>query len=248
MWQAEDCIGQVYGEMQDYPKALAHFEKAGAMSNSSANQAYVTFSTADVLWKLGRYSESDALLRMTPSDEKLAIWVIEARVSSLLSRARYAEALNTAQQAIHGTPKLSEEDRAELDTDRMLALAHLGSKAKLLPDDPAHSAGISKPETPMDHAKQNLAYAEISLWTGHMDDAYTQAIEAADYFASTHQADSELRSFALAAQSAKKLGRLPEYKSYSDKVLDIESQIQQTWGSKAADLYFSRPDLKLLLR
>ena len=46
MWQAEDVTGTVYREMEDYPKALSHFERAGDLSSSMRNKAYETVSSA----------------------------------------------------------------------------------------------------------------------------------------------------------------------------------------------------------
>jgi serine/threonine protein kinase len=247
LWQAEYSIGNVYREMEDYPKALMYFEKAGPLSNSSTNQVYVAVGTAEVLWKLGRYSESDELLRITPSNEQLTIWIAKTRASSLLSRNKYADAISTSQKVLHGTLKLSPEDRNELNMDYLIASTHLGSKTRLQRAE-ASGGTSNKIDTPMVSAKKCMVSAELNLWNGKLEDAYVQATDAAAYYASKRQVDSELRSFALAAQSAKKLGRINEYKTYSDKVLDIENQIKQTWGAQAAEAYLSRPDIKLLLR
>jgi len=246
MWQAEDVIGTVYREMEEYPTALSHFERAGDLSKSTRNKAYETVSSANILWKLGRYSESDARLRDVPSNEEFKIWVGEVRASSLLSRGRYREASKLAHGIRSQSPDMLATDRRELDMDSMIAEAHLRPKRQQFASWSDDFKEV-KTDDPSSIAKSNLVAAEIDLFGGSPESAYDEARKAAAYYDTTSQLDSELRAVAIATQSTQKLNRVAEYQALSAKIIDIISQIKQTWGSPVSQQYLSRPDLKMII-
>ena len=72
MRQAEEVVGTVFLQMEQYPDALAHFLNAKSLADTSSFRAYESVNAAETLWKLGRYTESDAMLQFEPGNEALA--------------------------------------------------------------------------------------------------------------------------------------------------------------------------------
>lgn len=135
------------------------------------------------------------------------------------------------------------EDKQGFAIDIALAESYLGMKQQAL-------KALNGLE---DHSKssdptQKIAIAEISLALGLLQQAYETAKAASVQFESSGQLDSELRSLCIAAIAAKKLKNLSEHHNFSTKAVDITSQIQQTWSPQVSQIYFSRPDIQVLLR
>jgi hypothetical protein len=57
-----------------------------------------------MLWRLGRYAESDEMLHFEPANDSMAVGVALERMGSLLSRLRYGDALALAQQLLRKYP------------------------------------------------------------------------------------------------------------------------------------------------
>ena len=245
--QGEELAGTVLTEMEHYPDALQHLETAMSLAGTATTREYGHMNCAEVLWRLGRYAEADEMLRIEPINDSFAIWAAKIRGESLLSQARYREALSLARQEIATAKNLKPADVQEFALSMAVGESHLGMKQEALHDrgdrnDRTAARGI------YDLAERNLAFAEIDLATGSAQEAYDGAANAATHFASTGQLDSYLQSVALAAAASKILGNSDEYQSYSAKTVDTISQIQQTWSPQASQTYFSRPDIRILLR
>jgi tetratricopeptide (TPR) repeat protein len=245
--QAEELIGTVFLQMEQYPDALLHFESAASLADSASSKASEAFWAADPLWRMGRYPESDTLLQTGAVNDMLTMVAGEVRTASLLSRGRYREALAIARQMPEKYPKMSSSGQQEFARDRAIAEAHLGMKQQALRevDD---LEGREKTGGFGEEAERDLAIAEVSLFSGQPQRAHDAAVRAAAHYASTRQLDSELRSVCLAAAAAKLLKNVPEYSTFSAKAVDIISQIRETWSPQVSSTYLSRPDLQLLMR
>lgn len=247
MRQAEEVVGTVFFATEQYPDALVHFQNAKSLADTASDKAYGAVNFAETLSRLGRFAESDAMLQFDPVNDTLTILAAKTRTTSLLSRARYQEALYLAEQMPDRYPKMSSGDQLDFERDRAIAESHLGMKRQALND----LTDLESREEMGKRGKEsawNLTIAEISLGAGSPQQALDAAAKAAAGFESTGQLDSQLQSVCLAAAAAKKLKNAPEYSTYSTKAVDIISQIQHTWSPQVSQTYLSRPDIQLLLR
>ncbi|WP_263366530.1 serine/threonine-protein kinase [Edaphobacter bradus] len=245
MMQGEELVGTVLLEMERYPDALLHFEKAKSLADNPTGRMYEVVHTANTLWRLGRYSDSDALLQEAAPNDVLAARMAGIRTRSLLSRGKYREALSYSQSMTTRYPNLSVSHRHEAAFDRAIAEAHLGMKMQTIADLEnlkRYQAGNAAEE-----ATQDMKIAEISLNVGLAQQARDRAVKAAQHFASTGQLDSELQSSCIAAAASKKLDDPVQFNSYSRKAVDILLQIQQTWSAQEYQSYLSRPDIRTLV-
>jgi serine/threonine protein kinase/Tfp pilus assembly protein PilF len=246
MTQAEEVMGTIYLQREEYPDALIHFQKAVSLA-STATRAYEALYAADTLWRLGLYDESERMLDFEPANERIAIAAAETRAESLLSRARNKEAYLYAEQLLAKYPKMATEDQQNISLDRMIAEARLGMKQQAL-GDLAQRESDQQGKDSIEDWKVDLTIAEADLSLGLPRQAYDTAARAAAHFASTGQQDSELRSLCIAAQAAKVMNNSDESKESSTKAVDILSKIQQTWNPQMYKTYVSRPDTQVLMR
>lgn len=244
---AEQLVGTVYLVMEQYPDALVHFQKAQALTEAPILKAYGAINAADVLWRLGRYTEAEDMLKFPPVNDRVATTVGLVRTSELLSRRRYAGALSTIQRMLAKYPNMEASDRHDFVADRMIAESHLGMKQKTLAD-LAELEGQKDIDEPVEKAALDRIAAEAHLFIGEAQQAHDAAIQVAAYFASTRQMDSELRTVCIAAQAARELNKQTEYQALSERAVDIISRIQHTWNPSVTQSYFSRPDLQALMR
>jgi tetratricopeptide (TPR) repeat protein len=244
--QAEEVVGTVLLQMEHYPDALAHFEKAESLADTPVDKAYQSVHLADVLWRLGRYENSDAALQIEPANQFQAAKIGEIRTLSLLSRGRYKQALAVIEDLTSRYPTVVASSQKEFELDRAIAESHLGMKKEALAD----LNGLERPSRSGDRnedAANEIGIAEASLNAGLAQQARDAASKAATYYASMGQLDSELRSVCIAAAASKALNNSPEFSSYSRKGVDILSQIKQTWSSQEYQTYLSRPDIRILI-
>jgi len=246
MMQAEEVIGTVLVAMERYPDALSHFENAKSLADNPATKMYLEVDTADTLWKLGRYSDSDALLQGTPPNDVLGATMSEIRTESLLSREEYKQALSYSDAAISRYPKMSSAVRQEIEWNRAIAEAHLKMTNQVLAE--IEELKRQQPDNPAQAAQRQMEIAEINLNAGLAPQAHDDAAKAAAYFAGTGQLDSELRSVCLVAAASETLRDPAELNLNSKKTVDIFAQIQQTWSPQFSQTYLSRPDIRRCLQ
>jgi serine/threonine protein kinase/Tfp pilus assembly protein PilF len=247
MMRAEENIGSVYSDMEQYPEALTHFEKAGAFADTASDRAYQALHSAETLWKLGRYSESDAKFQFEPVGDLFLIMAAEIRADSLLSKRQYKEAINLSREMLSKYPSMESGDQQQFVLDRTIAEAHLGLKREALSD----LDGLEKrpkPDGPTKEMAWELTLAEIEFNADLSQQAHDKAGRVAKLYSSSGQLDSALRSSCLAASASKRLNNGPEFNTYSAIVVDIVSRIKQTWSPQVSKTYFSRPDIQMLLR
>jgi serine/threonine protein kinase len=245
MMQAEEVTGTVLVAMERYPDALSHFENAKSLADNATAKMYQEVNTADTLWKLGRYSDSDALLQPTPPNDVLGATMSEIRIESLLSREEYKQALSYSDAAVSRYPKMSSAARQEIAWDRAIAEAHLKMTNQALAE--IEELKRQQPDNPAEAAQRRMETAEISLKAGLSQQAHDEAARAAEYFAGAGQLSSELKSVCLAAAAAQDLKDPTEFNLNSKKAVDIVTQIQQTWNPQFSQTYLSRPDIRTLL-
>jgi tetratricopeptide (TPR) repeat protein len=164
--QAEETVGTVYLALEQYPDALAHFQRAERLANTDRLRSYEAFDCGTTLWRLGRYAESEAMIERASADSTLLPSVGESRVESLLSQQKYGPALKLAQQVIARSPDMVADRKLDLEQDEVVAEAHLRMKPQALAGLAAYVAPDPTNANPADEAQAKLAAAEVYLATG----------------------------------------------------------------------------------
>jgi serine/threonine protein kinase len=244
--QAEDVVGTIYLEMEQYPSALERFQNAHSIANGTNAKPYLTLHCAEVLWRLGRYAESDEMLVSVPSAEPFELLTADTRIPSQLSRLKYKETDALTQKLLADHPAMDANRREQFELDEALAESHLQMK----PTATKHLEYVSSQQK-NDKEKDwdtALRVAEVNLFLGQSQQALDDASGLAEHFAATKQFDSELRSLLIAASASKALNNTSSYGQLSKKTVDILSQLQQTWDPQTLRSYLSRPDLQALMR
>jgi serine/threonine protein kinase len=241
-----ELVGSVYLEMEQYPNALERFQNARSEADGTNAKAYQALHCADTLWRLGRYSESDEMLQSVPTTETFKYQLADIRIASLLSRMKYREADALAQNTLADDPTMRADRKQQFELDQALAESHLQMKSAAIKHLETVPNGQSK-DAVGDWGTQ-LGVAEADLSLGMAQQALDGAAKTADHFATKNQLDSELRSLCIAASASKELNNTAAYDQFSKKVVDISSQLQQTWDPQALRSYLSRPDIQTLMR
>ena len=127
LMQAEELEGTIFLAMESYPDALVHFRNASSLAPAGNLKSYQALHCADVLWRIGRYTESDKELESVPLSNTFAA---EIRAASLLSQQRYAQAQAVAEKMIAQAPDMAADRKQELEQDLIVSNAHRG-KTKL---------------------------------------------------------------------------------------------------------------------
>jgi Tfp pilus assembly protein PilF len=253
--RSEELQGGVYSKMEDYPHALDHYRIALSNAQNKPLRPYEALHCADVLWKLGQFKDAQNMLDSVPPANLDAGSIA---VDALLAQLRYSPAEEKADQLIRKSSTMPFGTRRDLTLDRAFAEAALGKAtqarhdlATLLGPDGQPKTENGKPMDPGDLAAFELAAARVHFATGDTKIAFDEAVKAESYFATKHLDDRDLRSSLLAALVAKSLQDTASYKSFSKKVVDIETELRDTWKSPDFDpyhSYISRPDLEIQLK
>jgi tetratricopeptide (TPR) repeat protein len=244
--QAEELMGTVNLELEQYPDALTHFRNAKDSADTDTRRSYQALHCALVLWKLGRYAESEEMFKVAAGNASLQTSVAEGRADSLLSQQRFKAALQLAQRTIAADGSMEADSKRSFQQDEVIAESHLGMKKQALAGLSAYVAPDQKKDDPSDTAHDKLTAAEIYFWMGMNQQARDAALAAQDYFASSGQVDSELQSACYAAAASKALKDEAGYESSSKKVLDILSKVRKNWAPAAVQQYIARPDIRAL--
>jgi tetratricopeptide (TPR) repeat protein len=240
--QAEETVGTVYLDEEDFPQALAYFQKARAAADTDSLRSFEVLHCADTLWRLGRYAEADSLLSTVSANADFMERVARVRVASLLSRRQYQPALLLAQKTMAGDAKMTPDRKQTFEQDEAIAEAHLGRKQQALED----LALINPGDDPEAKAIQELAAAEIYFAAGMAQQAYDAAASAQQYFASSSKPDSELHNAYLAELAAISLNDAQKTANDAAIIVDILQKLEHTWGPQTFQTYLSRPDLRML--
>jgi serine/threonine protein kinase len=242
--QAEELVGSVYLAKEDFPQALAHFEKARAAADTDSMRSFEALRCADALWRLGRYADADSLFATLSGNATFMERVARVQDASLLSRRQYQPALLLAQKTMAGDPTMQPGWKQTFEQNKAIAEAHLGQKKQALD----YVALITeKPaDDPEDKANQELVAAEIYLAAGMPQQTYDSAAPAQQYFASSSKPDSELHSAYLAESAAISLNDAKKRADHAAIIVDITLKLEQTWSPETFQIYLSRPDLRML--
>jgi predicted negative regulator of RcsB-dependent stress response len=242
--QAEELEGTIFLAMESYPDALVHFTNALSLSGSGSLRSYQAVHCADVLSRIGRYSESEKMLKLVPQADIVAG---DIRADSLLSQQKYPQAFAFASSII-SNPKMDPDMKQKLELDRAISEAHLGKPKLALAHLQSVTAGAGHSGDPTDDADLELRVAGVYLAVGDLQAAREAASKAESYFNTQDLMDSDLRSTLLEASVSSQASDPDSYHALSTKAVDILSKLQQTWDPQVYATYVSRPDIQPLVR
>jgi len=248
---AEEELGNLSFNSQEYPSALGHFDRAVQASQSIPTAIpYMTLHCADVLWRLGRYAEAEQMLNgISPEAQSstiIASGVERARAQMRLSQLQHKEALAIARGALQRYPEMPDEKVA--DFEEVIALAQVRLNRA---DQAAHNAekliALGRKEANEDViASGELAEAQALVALHRSGIAMAEAAGA--HFATTDEKESKWLSLFYAAQAARAAGNTDISSKDARKSIDILRELEQDWGSPAFHQYATRPDNQLAIR
>ena len=230
---AEEAVGSAYLALEDYPAALAHFERALEIASKLHNaEAYQEAHCAEVLWRLGRYQDAEEMLARIPQGDRQRgdIGADIAGTSSaamLLSRGKNLRLSSISRQALHQFPSLPGDTVADFVEVAALAEARLG-KLDQARGDADKALALAHKETNEDLVAQaQLVEAEV-YWRSHLPaKALAFAQSAAVYFSAKGKKESEWLSLFYLAQAARVSGDVPSEVRDVQKALDILANLEQ---------------------
>lgn len=244
--QSEEAVGSVYASVENYPEALPHYQRAAAFADKDDDKGKELLHSANALWQIGRYRESDAVLDALPAVAAVQWYGAIQRSSSLLSRRRYKEAQSVAAATARQYREIDDTRKQEFLWRGLLAQSHLGQAKRATPKLQQLASTLSAGD-PSDLWERRLAIAEVNLTAGNFEEARRTASAAADYFMSLPQPESQLRSVLLGACAARALRDEVAYQAYSKRAIDILNKVKETWGPDSTQSYLTRPDIVALL-
>jgi tetratricopeptide (TPR) repeat protein len=249
----EESMGGVLLNLQDYPKALAHFEESLKLSKST-NEAvpYQTLHCADTLWRLGRYAESKAMLGSISATAKtrsdISFGISRIRTEMAMSRRRFDEAMSIADSVLRGSPNSTDQLHLAFREDLMVAEAELGRIREAQADGQKAIALAQKGGNDQLVAETNLAQARADLRMS-LPELTKQMAESANlYFSQKHESESEWVSLFYIAQASKSLGDKNLSALKAKEAIDKLRDIEQNWTSPVFAQYRSRPDIQTALK
>jgi len=250
--QAEETVGGILLDLERFPEALAHYEIALEASKSlPGTEAYEQLHCADVLWRLGRYSEAEAKLNSINSDARqrvdIASGIEDIRSQMLLSEGRNQEAFDASQKALHSSANVPAAKVASLKRTAVLAELQLGKFAGA-GQGAAELAALARKEASEDMiADSELVEVIVGFQGRATDKAVEKAAESANrYFSAKGKRESEWLSLFYLAKSSKDSGDLSNCVKQAKNAVDILDTLKHDWGSQVFQEYIARPDLQSL--
>jgi tetratricopeptide (TPR) repeat protein len=240
--QAEELLGTIYIAREDYPRASDHFQTAFSLAGDGNYKPYEALHEAEIFVPVGRFADAERMLALAlPSNPS----VPELRVKMLLEQRKFAKAEILAAD-VAKEPGLPSDVRYDLAVDRAVAEA-LGGHAK---SGVTILRGIAEaratPDDPVSAATQNLNTGTVCLAAGDAECAFDAASKAESYFSSVGLKDSDLRSALIAARAARLRHDAVNERLFTQKSIDILTDLRHTWSPPIFHSYISRPDFQSL--
>jgi hypothetical protein len=247
---AEEGLGGLSLDVQDYPTALIHYEGAFRASQSIPGATpYMALHCVAVLWRLGRYADAERMLDTISLEAQkstlIASGVALIRAQMKLSQLQNKEALAIAKEALKRFPEMSYGQIADFEEVIALAQVRLNRADEAAKDAETLMALGRKEADEGVVASGELAEAQALLALHRSGTAMAEAANA--HFSATDEKESKWLSLFYAAQAARADGNADISSTDARKSIDILKQLEQDWGSPAFRQYATRPDNQLVL-
>ena len=248
--QAEESTGGVLLTLQRYPDALSHFQSALATARTIGEYVeYEVTNCADVLWRLGRYSEARQMIDSIPPEKRKlptnAVLLDYVSAGMALSQRRFKEALDLAQHALRAAAPSTPAEIMELQILSGFAQAESGALKQAQQNCKAALDAAQRGGDRYLSAEAGLCAARSYIAAGSPREAMPLADAALQFFSSSQQKESEWRSLLFLAEASRDSGDAASAEKYAKKALDILSNLENNWGNSTYQVYVSRPDVQL---
>jgi tetratricopeptide (TPR) repeat protein len=249
---AEEAVGVAYFYLEDFPNALTHLERALEASHMlHIDEAYQENLCADILWRLGRYEESQRLLASMPLDARsrkdIASYTDDTMAQIDLSKGKYQEALDLSKKASRAFPDFPTRLADYLGT-KALAEAYLNDLAGAKSDgDKLLESSTSKGDA-AGVAHSQLICSQIYLRLHQPEKARELADSAQIYYASKGEKESEWLSLYYLAKAERDSGDLVSSTKEAVNGMAILKNLERSWSVPIFNQYIARPDRRVTLQ
>jgi tetratricopeptide (TPR) repeat protein len=247
-------IGTVFAYQEQYPEALVNFEQKYAISKSLGNQmdeGYGLVERCDVLWKMGRYEEAQALLNEAfqianrPSGEMKSLLadIHLTNAEMALSQRLFPLAIEKSEQALSLTET---QNTTTIAAKRVkgIALALSGDTSGGRRECEEALAMATRAKNPLLISRAQLALSEVMLLANDSQGATEMALAAQDSFARSGQHASEWRAWLVAARAARRMNMEAKASEYAARASEVLSSLEKKWGAEVYNRYLTRPDVQ----
>jgi tetratricopeptide (TPR) repeat protein len=250
---AQEAMGTVLLEEEQFPEALEHYEKELELSTALrdvAHNGYAALQCGMALWPLGRYAEAQA--RFDQAEAAAAKFkdlrpnIGQQRAEALLSAGRYPEAIATCSRLLSSTKRDEQDTLADLNRMLGLALIRMGRKqeGRQHCERSFETAAAARNASLLEACTSAVAEARLETgdWKGVL-----AAVHALDQRLSKLP-DSNWRAKVMEARASE---ALRDRDAARQEALAAQAQldaIERQWGEPVFQLYHARPDLQRFWR
>jgi tetratricopeptide (TPR) repeat protein len=248
---AHEALGDVLSDLERFPDALMHYESARSAAQSmNADVSLQALHCAEMLWRLGRYDEADASMRLinaqSAKQTNVASGIQQARAGMRLSQGRFAEVIEIAKSELKKPDQLTPVSAVEFKRLETVAEVRSGRTGEAM-QDAQQLQGMARKLGDSDYiAKADLAQADVFIMTHSPDNARNLADAAYRQFAQNKEAESEWLSLLCVAQAAADQGDYRSAAEDAKHATDVLRQIEEEWGSPTFMSYSARSDIRAL--
>ena len=253
---AEEGLGSVFLDRQDFPQALVYYNatyEALKSLNAKLNMGYIANNRAEALWQLGRYPDARAALaesqeiaepqgREPYQDLQLQVHLTKARLA--LSERKLREASAEAQKVLDITGSGLNSTAIEAAYVLGLTQALSGQAVEGRKRCEGAASAARNLRAPLLLSNALLALAECALLAGDGEAASTNAREAQQRFAAAGQHESEWRALLIEALATERSGDKARAQQLALQASSILANLEQRWNSENYKTYLERPDVK----
>ena len=242
---AEELIASVLRELERYPEALEHYQKALAASRTQPEKIFEQINCSRVFGRLGLFAEAEKILSSLPPQSEDYGSLAAVRARTFLDQKRYDAALSEVEKSIGSA---QEDGRENLQLTAAVAELHLGrreSASKRVSEVLAEA--LDRKDIQAEN-QAKLVQIRLFLSEKSLSEARNLATEMSQYFHSSGQRESELLSLYYLAISQRQLGNRQASAEAAAKAIDIFRGWEQSWSPPLIQSYRLRADSVTMLR
>jgi serine/threonine protein kinase/tetratricopeptide (TPR) repeat protein len=249
---SREGLGIVLAHKNKYPKALENFKAEYDLSKASGERLRIGYSQldcADMLWRLGRYSEAGSALgeALSIAEEpngmykQLSQRALSVQARMELSEGKYRESVANGMRALIG----SDSTYTWVDAKSTVGLAEvfLGQRRQGIQSCEAALATATRMADPRTVAIARLSLAEAELAAGEPQAALANALMAQPSFASTGQVENEWWAWLIAGEANLRSRNVGAGRAQLQRARAIIRGIEEEWGTDSYRGYLNRADV-----